>query len=137
MTRGAARLLVDMGFAPVLELALPNGRRVDITAVSQKGDITMVEVKSCRADFDIDKKWPEYKDYCDRFFFAVPEDFPSAMIPASEGLILADGFGGAVIRDAPRRPLAGGRRKTALIRLARHAALRSLSADVAQVVRSP
>lgn len=119
-------MLLAMGLTPVFELVLPNGRRADVTALSEKGDITMVEVKSCRADFDIDQKWPEYKKYCDRFYFAVPEDFPQSLLPPSEGLIVADGFGGAVIREAAPHPLAGARRKAALIRIARHAALRNV-----------
>lgn len=119
------RLLLDMGLAPVLELTLANGRRADIAAVSPKGEITMVEVKSCRADFEVDQKWPEYKEYCDHFYFAVGEVFPQELLPPSEGLIVADGFGGAVIRDSSNDSLTGARRKAALIRFARHAALRS------------
>ena len=125
VTRGASSLLVDMGFAPFTELTLPNGRRADIVGLSDKGEIVMVEVKSCRADFDVDNKWPEYKDYCDQFFFAVNEDFDTDLLPNDEGLIIADGFGGAIIRDAVSSPLAGSRRKTVLIRLARQAAFRT------------
>lgn len=115
-----------MGYAPVLELSLPNGRRADVTGLNEKGEIIMVEVKSCRADFDVDKKWPEYREYCDRFYFGVAEDFPQELLPEDEGLIIADGFGGAVLREAERDPLAGARRKQTLIRIARHAAFRSI-----------
>jgi len=87
----------------------------------------MVEVKSCKEDFDVDQKWPEYKQYCDKFYFAVLEGFPQALIPADEGLIIADRFGGAVIRESAVDSLPGARRKSALIRIARHAAFRSLS----------
>lgn len=125
VTRGASNLLIDMGFAPFTELTLPNGRRADIVGLSDKGEIVMVEVKSCRADFDVDNKWPEYKDYCDQFFFAVNEDFDTDLLPEDEGLIIADGFGGAIIRDAVPSRLAGSRRKTVLIRLARQAAFRT------------
>ena len=118
-----------MGFAPVLELTLANGRRADIAAVSPKGEITMVEVKSCRADFEVDQKWPEYKEYCDRFYFAVAEGFPHELLPPAEGLIVADAFGGAVIRDSAAAGLPGARRKAALIRIARHAAFRGLVVD--------
>lgn len=105
---------------------LPNGRRADITAVSAKGEITMVEVKSCKEDFEVDQKWPEYKQYCDNFYFAVAEDFPQSLLPSGEGLIIADRFGGAVIRESQNDSLSAARRKTALIRIARHGALRSL-----------
>ncbi|MCQ8184714.1 MmcB family DNA repair protein [Parvularcula maris] len=127
VTRGATRLVLDLGYAPMLELSLPNGRRADIAGVSRKGEIVMVEVKSCKADFEVDNKWPEYKDYCDLFYFAVPEDFPVEYLPEEEGLIIADGFGGAVVRPALKDPLAGARRKQTLIRIARKAAFRALS----------
>jgi hypothetical protein len=127
VTKGATRLLLDLGLAPVAELSLPNGRRADLAGLSRKGEIVMVEVKSCRADFDVDNKWPEYKDYCDRFYFAVATDFPTDILPPEEGLILADAFGAEIVREAETSALPGARRKTALIRLARHAAFRSLS----------
>ncbi len=121
------RLLVEMGYAPTLELSLPNGRRADVTAINQKGEIVMVEVKSCRADFEVDKKWPEYREYCDRFYFAVAEDFPRELLPADEGLMIADAFGGAIVREGETITLAGARRKQTLIRFGRHAAFRSIS----------
>ncbi|MEM1380043.1 MAG: MmcB family DNA repair protein [Pseudomonadota bacterium] len=127
VTRGAARLLIDWGYAPVLELTLANGRRADIAAISPKGEIIMVEVKSCKADFDVDQKWPEYKDYCDRFYFAVADSFPQSLLPPSEGVIVADAFGGGVIRESELSQLSGARRKAVLIRIARHAAFRSIA----------
>ena len=33
VTRGAARLMVDLGYAPLLEVCLPNGRRADVMAI--------------------------------------------------------------------------------------------------------
>lgn len=118
---------MEMGYAPALELALPNGRRADVTAINHKGEIVMVEVKSCRADFEVDNKWPEYREYCDRFYFAVSEDFPRELLPETEGLMVADAFGGAVVREAATDGLSGARRKQTLIRFARHAAFRSIS----------
>lgn len=120
------RHLVELGFAPVTELVLANGRRADVAAVSDRGEIVMVEVKSCRADFEADGKWPEYLPYCDRFFFAVAEDFPTEILPGEAGLMVADAFGGAILRQAEADPLPGARRKTILIKLARHAAIRAL-----------
>ncbi|MEO1043267.1 MAG: MmcB family DNA repair protein [Pseudomonadota bacterium] len=125
VTRGASSLLVDMGYAPFTELTLPNGRRADITGLSDKGTIVMVEVKSCRQDFEVDHKWPEYRAYCDQFFFAVNEDFDTDLLPQDEGLIIADGFGGAVIREAITSRIAAARRKSMLIRLARLAIFRT------------
>ena len=71
VTRGAARLLVDLGYAPLAEVTLPNGRRADLMALSRKGHILIIEVKSGLEDFRVDRKWHEYMPYCDAFAFAV------------------------------------------------------------------
>lgn len=124
LARGVQRLLVDHGFAPVLELPLGNGRRADIAALGPKGEVWIVETKSCRADFTADAKWPDYGEYCDRFYFAVAEDFPHDLVPPHVGLIVADGFGGAILRTPADAPLAGARRKAMTLAIARLAALR-------------
>ncbi|NWG53883.1 MAG: MmcB family DNA repair protein [Hydrogenophilaceae bacterium] len=124
LARGVTRLLLDHDVAPVLEMPLANGRRADLCGLSPKGEIWIVETKSCLADFAVDSKWPDYLDYCDLFFFAVAEDFPRHLIPDSAGLIVADGFGGAILRRPAPAPLAPARRKMMTLALARLAALR-------------
>ena len=126
VTRGAARLLADMGYAPLLEVCLPNGRRADVMAIGRKGDIVICEVKSGIEDFRVDQKWPEYAPFCDAFFFAVSPEFPQGILPEEPGLICADGFGGAIIRDAPVLPLAPARRKALTLAFARLGAMRTL-----------
>ena len=126
VTRGAARLLADMGYAPLLEVCLPNGRRADVMALGRKGDIVICEVKSGIDDFRVDQKWPEYAPFCDAFFFAVAPEFPQGILPQEPGLICAVGFGGAVIRDAPALPLAPARRKALTLAFARLGAMRTL-----------
>ena len=125
VTRGAARLLLDMGYAPLAEVCLPNGRRADVMAIGPRGDIVIVEVKSGIEDYRVDRKWPEYTPYCDAFYFAVSPEFPEGVLPDEPGLIVADGFGGAVVRPAPSAPLAPARRKALTLALARLGALRS------------
>ena len=126
VTRGAARLMADMGYAPLLEVCLPNGRRADVMALGPKGDIVIVEVKSGLEDFRCDLKWREYGPFCDAFYFAVAPEFPQDLIGEDCGLIIADGFGGAVVRDAPSAPLAPARRKALTLAFARLGALRTL-----------
>jgi hypothetical protein len=126
VTRGAARLLADMGYAPLLEVCLPNGRRADVMALGRKGDIVIVEVKSGIEDYRVDRKWPEYAPFCDAFFFAVAPEFPEGVLPEEPGLIVADAFGGAVVRDAPVLALAPARRKALTIAFGRLAAMRTL-----------
>lgn len=126
VTRGAARLLEDLGAAVVCEFTLTTGRRADLVALHADGGIDIVEVKSGPPDYLSDAKWPEYQDYCDRFFFAVGPDFPVEILPdrAVCGLIVADAWSGELVRSAPRRPLAPARKRALTIRLARTAALR-------------
>ena len=124
VTRGAARLLADMGYAPLLEVCLPNGRRADVMALGKKGDIVICEVKSGVDDYRVDRKWPEYAPFCDAFFFAVAPEFPGGILPPEPGLIVADGFGGAVVREAPVTPLAHARRKALILAFARLGAMR-------------
>ncbi|HWQ85446.1 DNA repair putative endonuclease MmcB [Brevundimonas sp.] len=126
VTRGAARLMVDLGYAPLLEVCLPNGRRADVMAIGPRGDIVICEVKSGIEDYRVDRKWGEYGPFCDAFYFAVAPEFPSDILPDHPGLIVADGFGGAVVRDAPLAPLAPTRRKALTIAFARLGAMRTL-----------
>ena len=125
VTRGAARLLAALGYAPLTEVTLPNGRRADLMALGRKGKIFIVEVKSSVEDFRTDGKWGEYRPYCDAFAFAVAPEFPRDILPGEPGLIVADGFGGAILREAPVTPLAGARRKALTVAFARLAALRA------------
>ena len=126
VTRGAARLLIGLGYAPVTEVPLPNGRRADLMGLDAKGCIVIVEVKSSLEDYRADGKWPEYAPYCDRFFFAVSPDFPKHVLPEASGLICCDSFGGEVLRESPHIALAPARRKALTLQLARLAAWRAL-----------
>ena len=125
VTRGAARLFEALGYAPLLEVGLPNGRRADIMALGPRGQIAIAEVKSSLEDFRVDLKWPEYLPYCDAFYFAVAPEFPREILPEGPGLIIADGFGGAIVGDAPASPLAPARRRALLLAFARLAAFRA------------
>jgi len=126
VTRGAVRLLAALGYAPVLEAPLPNGRRADVMALGSKGDILIVEVKSSLEDYRADRKWAEYAPFCDAFYFAVSPEFPRSLLPDGPGLIIADSFGGAILKDAPSVVLAAPRRKALTLSLARLAAFRAL-----------
>lgn len=116
--RAAARFCVRLGWAPVTEMPLPNGRRADILALLPDGGFAVVEVKSCARDFLTDQKWPEYRDFSDRLYFAVDLDFPRELIPEEVGLLIADGADAELVRDAPEHRLAGARRKALLHRYA-------------------
>jgi hypothetical protein len=120
--RGVTRLFADLGIAALAELLLANGRRVDVIGLGRDGSVHVVELKSCRADFVADRKWQDYLDFADHFYFGVAADFPQALLPADEGLILADRFGAEVVRQPAHRPLPAARRKALTLRFARAAA---------------
>ena len=118
--RGVMRLLRnEHDFCCYAEVPLRNGRRADVLAVGPKGEIWIVEIKSSLIDFQVDQKWPEYKEFCDRFFFAKPLELDPGIFPESEGLIIADGHHAAILRMAGHAPMAGARRKALLLKLTR------------------
>ncbi len=122
VTRAAARFCALRGWAPVEQVPLPDGRRADILALLPSGDFTIIEVKSCARDFLSDGKWPDYRAWCDRLYFAVDLDFPQGLLPAEAGLIVAEDREAALLRDAPEHRLAPARRRALLQRYAMLAA---------------
>jgi hypothetical protein len=124
LARGVCRHLLSHDFVTVEELTPTPGLRVDVMALGPRGEIWVVECKSSRADFASDVKWQGYLDYCDRFFWAVDESFPTELLPEDTGLIIADGYDAEILRLGPETKLPGARRKSMMQRFARHAALR-------------
>ena len=124
LARGVCRFLRHAGYAVLTEFTLRNRRRVDVIALAEDGRITVVEVKSSEADFRADAKWRDYLDYCDAFYFAVPEGFPRRLIPESCGLLVADGFGAELLREPEAGRVNPARRKSLITRFARTSSLR-------------
>ncbi|QQP89813.1 MmcB family DNA repair protein [Skermanella sp. TT6] len=118
LSRGVRRGLAERGFASLTEFRLASGRRADVMAVNEAGDVVIVEIKSSIADFRADQKWPEYQAFCDSFYFAVGADFPADLIPPECGLMVADGFGAVILRDAPLVKLNAARRRAVVLRVA-------------------
>ena len=124
VARGTQRLLLALGLSCVAELPLLSGRRADIVALGGDGEIWIVEIKSSVEDFRSDRKWPDYRMHCDRLFFATCADVPLDIFPLDAGLILADGFGAELVREAPEHRLHAATRKSVMLAFARAAALR-------------
>jgi hypothetical protein len=124
VSRGAQRFLLSLGLACVSELPLASGRRADLVALGGDGEVWIVEIKSSVEDFRADHKWPDYRMHCDRLFFATAPHVPAVIFPDDAGLILADGFGAALLRDAPEHRLHPATRRSMLLAFARAAALR-------------
>ncbi len=124
LARGVMRLFGDLGQSCLAELPLGNGRRVDVMALDRGGLLTVVEIKTTAADYRSDAKWREYLAYCDAFYFAVPETFDRSLLPDRVGIIVADGWGGAILTAAPEFKLGPARRKAVTLRFARTAGRR-------------
>jgi hypothetical protein len=129
VARGVTRLFCRQDLFAICEVPLPNGRRADMMAICPKGSLAIVEIKVAKADLLGDGKWTDYLGYCDRFYWAVTPELASIcegerFLPAEAGLIVADRYDAALIRDAAHRPLAPARRKAELLRFARRAARR-------------
>jgi hypothetical protein len=133
VARGVSRLFLRQELTALAEVPLGNGRRADLMALCPKGAVTIVEIKVSRADLLGDGKWPDYLGYCDRFFWAVPQGFDLALMDGAElmpertGLIVADRYDAAILREPASAPLAAARRKVETLRFARRAARRLLT----------
>ena len=130
VARGVTRLFFRGDMFAICEVPLPNGRRADMMAIDARGQLIIVEIKVSRADLMGDCKWTDYLEYCDLFYWAVPAGF--GLAPFEEdgfgvncaGLIVADRYDAALVREAAHRALAPARRKSELLRFARRAARR-------------
>ncbi len=124
VARGVNRLLIQEGFSPILEFTLANGRRLDVAALGPDGTMLGVEIKVAVPDLKGDMKWPEYLEFCELFYFAIPPDFPDHLVPPETGLIVADRYGGAIVRPSARTQLHASRRKAVTLSFAKCAAER-------------
>ena len=124
LARGVCRALEQLGYSSLVEFPLANGRRADVLALGKAGQLAIVEVKSSVADFRADRKWPAYRDFSDRLYFAVASGFPTVLIPEECGLMVADPFGAALLRDGAAIALGPARRRALTLRFAHIAAAR-------------
>ncbi len=130
VARGVARMFLRHDLMSITEVPLRNNRRADMVALSAKGELVIVEIKVSKADLLGDNKWTDYLDFCDRYFWAVPHGFDLALfdraplMPDRTGLIVADRYDAAIVRDAQTHVLAAARRKAETLRFARRAGRR-------------
>jgi len=132
VARGVSRLMLRHDYVCLCEVPLANGRRADLMGVDARGRIIIVEIKVSRADLLGDGKWRDYLDYCDRFFWAVPQGFDLGPFetepfrPETAGLIVADRYDAGIVREAAELAVPAPRRKSATLDFARRAARRLL-----------
>lgn len=131
VARGVIRMLARHDLAAMVEVPLDGGRRADIMAIDPRGAIVIVEIKVSRADLLGDGKWFDYLDHCDRFFWAVPAGFDTrpldgdAFLPGRSGVIVADRYDAAIVREAATHPLGTQGRRRGTLAFARRAARRA------------
>ena len=130
VARGVTRMLLRHDLVAMGEVPLDGGRRADLMALDAQGRIVIVEIKVSRADLLGDGKWRDYLEHCDRFFWAVPAGFDAspldreAFLPERTGVIVADRYDAAIVREAHSVPLAAATRKRCTLALARRAGRR-------------
>ena len=121
---GVERYFVEAGWATLPELTLPTGRRADLVALSAKGKVCIVEIKSSIADLKADTKWPEYRPYCDELIFATLADVPMEIFPEDAGFMVADAHGAELLRPPEPEKMVEARRKIVHLAFARSSAQR-------------
>ena len=128
--RGVMLMLMSQGFAIMPEMTLKTGRRADLAALSPKGDVWIIEIKSSLEDLRSDTKWREYRDFCDQFYFATHAGVAQSYFPKETGFILSDAYGAEIVSPSPEHRLAAAGRKALTLRFARLAAGRAMRAEL-------
>lgn len=121
IARGVCRHLKQYNFACIEEFVPIKGARVDVIAVGPRGEIWIIECKSSPADYIQDQKWKKYLPFCDRYFWAVPQNFPTNILPTDDGLIIADPYDAEIIRFGSENKMNPQKRKIIITKIARNA----------------
>ena len=127
ITRGVMRHFSQIGLSSLSEFSPARGLRVDIITLGMANEIWIVECKSCQSDFKSDKKWQNYLDWCDRYFWAVEANFPIDILPPDTGVIIADAYDASILREAPLNKLSAARQKKIIKSIAKSACNRLLT----------
>ena len=128
--QGVMLMLMEHGFALVPEMTLKSGRRADLAALSSKGEIWIIEIKSSLEDLRSDTKWSDYREFCDQFYFATHCGVAQRHFPSDAGFILSDAYGAEIVSPSPEHRLAAAARKALTLRFARFAAGRAMRAEL-------
>ncbi len=127
--RGVQRLMIALRISLLPEMPLASGRRADLVCLTEKGEIVIIEIKTSIEDFRVDRKWPDYLQHCDRLYFATHPGVPTDIFPVECGLIVSDGYGAEILREAPEDKLPAATRRAMTLRFARLSADRLLQAE--------
>lgn len=123
-------MLLRHDLVALSEVPLDGNRRADLMAIDARGQIVIVEIKVSRADLLGDGKWTDYLGCCDRYYWALPAGFDAtplngaAFLPERTGIIVADRYDAAIVREAHTDPLSAATRKRVTLAFGRRAARR-------------
>ena len=134
IARGVMRHFSRMGLPSLSEYSPVRGLRVDVIVLAPSDEIWIVECKSSKIDFKSDKKWQNYLEWCDRYFWAVDSDFPKDILPFDTGLIIADSYDAKILRESPLNKLPATRRKK-IVRSMASTACNRLAAYTDPIIR--
>lgn len=124
LARGICRFMAGLGYRTLTEFTFGNGRRADVLAMNAQSELAVVEIKSSLADLRADGKWPEYRPFCDTFWFAVPPGFPRDALPEETGILVADRYGAVIEREPPYHKVHASRRRSVVLNFGLVAATR-------------
>ena len=127
IARGVMRHFAQIGLSSLSEFSPAKGLRVDIITLGMSNEIWIVECKSGQSDFKSDKKWQNYLEWCDRYFWAVDANFPIDILPTQTGVIIADAYDASILREAPLNKLSPVRQKKIIKSMAASACNRLLT----------
>ncbi len=127
IARGVMRHFDQIGLSSLSEFSPIKGLRVDIITLGMSNEIWIIECKSGQSDFKSDRKWHNYLDWCDRYFWAVDANFPIDILPINTGIIIADAYDASILREAPLNKLSPARQKKVIKSIAKSACSRLLT----------
>ena len=127
IARGVMRHFAQIGLPSLSEFSPAKGLRVGIITLGMPNEIWIVECKSGQSDFKSDKKWQNYLDWCDRYFWAVDANFPIDILPPDTGIIIADAYDASIFREAPLNKLPQAKQKKIIKSIAASACNRLLN----------
>ena len=106
------------GYKVLSEFALPNKKRVDIIAINLKRKIIIVEVKSNKKSLKYDKKWKNYVNYCNYFYFACNDKLKDFNFSENIGVIQNNSNNIKIIRKSKYKKLSENKKKQLIFKIA-------------------
>ena len=112
------RFLSLKGYKVLSEFALPNKKRVDIIALNLKKEIIIVEVKSNKNGVRLDKKWKNYLNYCNYFYFACNDKLKNFNFSKNIGVIQKKFNAIKIIKKSKYKKLSQKKKNTLIFKIA-------------------